>query len=245
MKQAVVMTAGFYPKPEGVRFGLSCSLIEHAQKLGSPVLVSSGPHDETNKALRQLGATVLVQDGRPHGAERRLLAKMALGLIGNEGYALWTEEKPYLLPYLPKAIERMEEKGASALLFSRSEASWLTWSPTQQKSEPVCNRLYNTLFGVEGETFDPMLGPVFFNRRGLEMYAECDPTVYGVADIYPNLLAPLAIIAEGGVVTSLEVDITYPPQQVEEEEKDPAMTRKRLDQALYVVEAWRQAFTMH
>src|SRR3989338_1556050 len=100
--KTVVMTAAFYPKPTGVRFDLQCEQIMLALSYGWPILVSSGPHDQTNDALRQLGAIVVVQDGRPHGAERRRLAEMALKFGAD--FALWTEEKPYLLPHVPAAI---------------------------------------------------------------------------------------------------------------------------------------------
>jgi len=217
-----LMTAAFYSVPNGWS-----------------VLVSSGPHANTNDALRKLGAEIFVQDGRPHGAERRRLAEMALQM-GAE-YALWTEEKPYLIKHLPVAIERMEEKGANALIFNRTEESWPSWPTIQQKSERLCNDFYNTLFGVDGETFDPMLGPALFNQSGLENYAVCDPTEYGVDDIYPNLIAPLAIKANGDYVTSLTVNLMYPPKQRVEEEEDPGMMLKRMRQVAYVTTAWSQS----
>ena len=135
----------------------------------------------------------------------------------------------------------MKAKGATALIFNRSAKSWPSWPAIQQKSEPLCNEFYNSLFGVEGETYDPMLGPAFFNHAGLELYATCNPTVYGVDDVYPNLVAPLAIRAAGGYVSSLTIDIEYPLAQREEEERDPAMTRKRMAQVAYVTTAWGKA----
>jgi hypothetical protein len=238
------MSAAFYPQPEGVRFELQCEQIRLARKWGCPILISSGPHNETNTIFRDLGATVVVQEvGRPHGAERRRLAKIAREMGAT--HALWTEEKPYLLRHVLAAIGWMKERDAQALLFNRSAESWQSWPVIQQKSEPMCNDFYNALFGVEGETFDPMLGPVMLDRRGLERYATCDPTVYGVSDTYPNLFAPLAIRANGGYVTSLEVDITYPPEQRAEEEVDPAMMRKRMAQVAYVTTAWGNALKVH
>jgi hypothetical protein len=240
----VIMTAAFYPQPEGVRFRLQCEQIQLALANGWSILVSSGPHEETNYVFRALGATVVVQDGRPHGAERRRLANMAINHF-KASAGLWVEEKPYLLPHVSTAMEKMKRKGASALIFNRSPESWLSWPAIQQRSEPLCNDFYNSLFGVEGEQFDPMLGPVLFSRAGLEYYVTCDPTSYGVADVYPNLIAPLRMRSAGKKVTSLTVDIKYPESQRREEEADPAMTQKRMAQVVYVTTAWGAVFKLH
>lgn len=237
------MSAAYYPRPEGVRFNLQCEQIRLAQKSGWPILISSGPHEGTNDIFSNLGATVVVQDGRPHGAERRLLAEMALKM--GTRFALWTEEKPYLLQHVATAIERMADMKASAMLFNRSEGSWPSWPVIQQRSEPLCNEFYNELFGLEDETFDPMLGPALFDQRGLKDYTTCNPTKYGVSDTYPNLIAPLVIRADDGYVTSLTVDLTYPPEQRAEEEADSAMMHKRMVQVAYVTSAWDKVLKVH
>lgn len=242
------MTTLTHPNGENnTRLELACELIAQARDIGHEVLVAEKYYSENFRAIQALtraGARgVYRQVGATPGSDRRILFNSALQLIStrnpNFDGVLWTEEKPYMATAIGPMIERMRSRQAVALIPGRTAKSWQSWPWLQRMSEPIGNEFYNRLFGpAEDEPYDPMHGPAYFSKEAVGEVLTFDPRKYDLSDIYIQQFVPIALIAKGLKVASLDIECKYPAAQRTEEEgpKLKEMFDRRLGQLKQIVD---------
>lgn len=120
-----------------------------------------------------------------------------------------------------RSIERFVSpllKGADIVILKRSKKSFKeTYPAFQVESETLANEVYNKAIGREG--YDPMSGPVAFRFLMANYFVGNNPKAFGLEDTYVCHYAPLLAMADGHtVVSSPEIDFSYPPEQRKEEE---------------------------
>ena len=187
---------------------------------GYHVLVVDGsPDPAIGQAFTKIGANVHTQTAQVMGGSRRKLFRLAIEVNGSgqAGIFLWIEpEKVDLIRSIPKIVSLLERGGADIVIPSRTQESWESYPRFQVTSEQKANTVY---LEVIGKPFDPMFGPVAFDRRVAEYFALCNPAKqFGAVDGYIQHFAPLTAMKEGCKVVSVPVDFYYPlAQRIEEE----------------------------
>ena len=238
--RAVIATTTFYKSVEELRFKLACLFVAAARKLGySVVIVDGSPGKEVAEILRGLGALVYPQLHKGMGPGRReafFHAREVAFQVGAIAIAWVEPEKVDFIQSIEGLIEKIAMGFVDIVIPRRSGASWQTWPAFQVESEKEANSVYNKVFGLKD--FDPMFGPVLFSIEAAPYFVLC--YVEGVEDTYIQHYAPRIASREGAQVVSVEVDMTYPPEQKEEEEGalNEAMLEKRRDQRDSLIQAY-------
>lgn len=251
MKSVVVVTTTFYKSMEELRFRLACDMVKAAVAAGHKVvIVDASPIFHIAETLRGLGATVFPQLHKGMGPGRREAFFHAHEVAMKESidFIMWTEpEKVDIIRWVEKMIDGLEN--AEIVIPTRSEKAWQSWPSFQKQSEGAANSVYNEVFGTTG--FDPMFGPVIFDRSLCQEFAfcYCDPEIFGrdatgaslVPDTYIQHYAPVLASLDRVRVCSVEVDMIYPPEQKVEEEgaANEAMLEKRKMQLGTLTTAYR------
>lgn len=230
----IIATTTYYRSHTETRCCLAKQMFREAREAGHIVVdVDNSPESIVTESLRETGAHIYPQLIEGMGPSRRQVfylayeASLRLGC----GIILWTEpEKVDLIRNIPKIIRSIQDGHADVVIPARSAKSWETWPAFQQKTEQEANAVYAQVTGLHG--FDPMHGPVAFERKAARYFVLFDPTLYGVHDKYIQHYAPLVARSAGKRVVSVLVDTSYPEAQREEEENSlvPMMKEKRINQ---------------
>ena len=232
---------------EELRFRLACELVQKARAAGQVVVIVDGSPNPGNirARLSELGALVFPQLHQGIGPSRREAFFHATEVARAKGadIVLWTEpEKVDLIRSVPQIVAPIEQGEADIVIPRRSAASWETWPSFQRETEEEANRRYNEIVGTDDH--DPMFGPVAFTVNYADYFVLSD-RVPEVPDTYIQHYAPIIAASDAAaVVKSVEVDMTYPPEQRAEEEGSLSdeMKKKRLWQRDTLVAAYEKVF---
>ncbi|MDO8589692.1 MAG: hypothetical protein Q7R69_00230 [bacterium] len=244
MGGVVVVTTTLYNSIEELRFRLACDMVRVAVADGYKVVIGddSSIIPEVAGTFRSLGANVYPRHHKGVGSGRReaFFHAWEVSVRENCSAIVWTEpEKVDLIRWVGKIIRPLENGEADIVIPARTERSWQTWPAFQRESETRANGVYNEVLGTRG--FDPMFGPVAFTLDFVPEFAFCNPKALGVPDTYVQHYAPIIARHHGARVVSVEVDMTYPPEQRAEEEgaAKETMLEKRKWQLGSLSEAYR------
>lgn len=230
----IIATTTYYRSHTETRCCLAKQMFQEAREAGHTVVaVDNSPESIVTESLRETGAHIYPQLIEGMGPSRRQAfyfayeASLRLGC----GIILWTEaEKVFLIRNIPEIVRPIAEGRADIVIPARSAQSWDTWPAFQRETEQQANSAYAQATGLHG--FDPMHGPVAFNRATANFFMAFDPTLYEVHDKYIQHYAPLVARAAGRRVVSVLVGTSYPQAQRAEEEDSlaPVMKEKRIIQ---------------
>lgn len=247
--KGIIVTTTFYKSVEELRFRLACDMVRVAIAHGHKVvIVDNSPIPEVAESLRKLNSEVFPQLHKGIGAGRREAFFHASEVARREkiDYIIWTEPEKidfvrsieYLISALVENKDTMGNRMADIVIPRRSEKSWETWPSFQVESEKAANQVYNRVFDVNG--FDPMFGPVAFHVE-VACYFILSVGNSVRPDTYIQHYAPIEARHDGKKVLSVEIDITYPPEQRTEEEgvAKEEMLEKRKWQLKTLTEAYR------
>jgi hypothetical protein len=246
--QVVIVTTTFYKSLDELRFRLACDMVTLATSRGYKVVVVDGSpaniQDSVRKVLTDCGAIIFPQLHKSMGPSRRQAFFHAWELAMEESvpYILWMEpEKVDLVNFVEEVVYPMSlhytvDDYADIVIPGRTERSKSTWPTFQMESERKAAEIYNEVFGGDG--FDTFFGPVAFKteERVARHFILFNPGLYGTPEEVPDtniqLFIPPIAKSAGCKVTSIRVDMTYPPEQrVEEEgELNDVMKEKRRHQ---------------
>ncbi|MEK7554900.1 MAG: hypothetical protein AAB518_02880 [Patescibacteria group bacterium] len=216
MENIAVLTTTLYRSVNDLRFDLACRMIGSAVGNGyNALILDESPDSTVPQRFLKIGAAVKLGAGRGMPAGRRELFSWAEDT--NNDFFLWNEpEKDDLNRFIPEIIAPIVSGVADIVIVGRTEVSWRSCPVLQATSERRANEIYAEVTGLKG--FDPMRGPVAFNRMALPYFAKCDPTKYGSNTGYIQHVAPLEAYIDGLKLAHVEVDFFYPLAQRAEEE---------------------------
>lgn len=242
----IIATTTYYRGLTETRFCLAEQMFREAREAGHIVVdVDGSPKSIVAENLRQTGASIYPQLVEGMGPSRRQVFYLAYEASLRFGcdIILWTEpEKVDLIRNIPKIIRSIQDGHADVVIPARSAKSWETWPAFQQKTEQEANAVYAQVTGLHG--FDPMHGPVAFERKAARYFVLFDPTKYGVRDRYIQHYAAMVALSEGKQVISVDIDTCYPLTQKIEEEGNAGMNAKRTAQRDEISTDYRKMATI-
>jgi hypothetical protein len=225
--EIVVATTTFYKSVEETRFKCAEKTIRNSKTHGSRIVIIDGsPVESVAEQLRNLGGEVYTQSAiaKTMGDARRELYRVIGGTLrGYEKYILWTEPEKYdLMHCIPGIITQLDmmssrEPGTQVdiVVPRRSAKSMESYPAFQRASETVGNRVYKETTSLDVDIF---FGPVAFHRNMLNYFIDCKPQQWGAEDTYIQHYVPVLASKDGAIISSVEIDFEYPPEQKEEEE---------------------------
>lgn len=243
--RTLLVTTTVYRSLEDLRFRLACEMVREAVKADYPVvIVDDSPIKEIAQKLQELGAMVFPQTHKGMGPGQREAFFHAVEVASDMGreIILWLEpEKGNLVLSIPSIVAPIKNKEASVVIPRRWSASFATWPAFQQTTEREANTAYNEMVNLRD--FDPMFGPVAFHLSVANYFVLCQylKDIPEIEDTYIQLYVPLWYYLSGGKIASVEVAITYPPEQKAQEEDalSEEMRKKRLWQMETIIKAWQ------
>lgn len=225
--KVVIVTTTYYKTSTELRFHLACQMVGNAIGSGYQVVVVDGsPDPQIAEALRRIGANVWNQEGPTMGASRREVFSIAKGF--DSDIIIWTEpEKNDLIRHIDQLILPIMIGSTDIVPIQRSLKSWDSYPEFQRKSERRANEIF---FELTGRKIDIMSGPIAFRRDALDIFVNCNPSLYGGFDSYIQHVAVMEAMDAGFRTGDFLIDFLYPLAQRLADESSPEMEKKRQDQ---------------
>jgi hypothetical protein len=223
-----IVTQTKYNSVKDTRAKIALRTVAKATGKGLSAFISDGTGGEFREQIISLGATVSDQPSdTTMGADRRRILKLAADSLPDDGIVFWTEpEKDTLIQDIPLLVRPILEHRIDLVIPARSRAGWDTYPPEQVDIERFGNRAFQAFTGVEADIW---FGPFAANKRALQHFLDYTGE-YG--DKWDSIHIPrVSIFATGLAVMSIfSPNFRYPAEQCKEEEGNPTLILKRLNQ---------------
>ncbi|PIQ91719.1 MAG: hypothetical protein COV70_02305 [Parcubacteria group bacterium CG11_big_fil_rev_8_21_14_0_20_39_22] len=222
-KSIIIVTTTLYKSIKETRFKIACRTIQNAVKAGYPIVIVDGsPDEEIQTKFKDLGAIVFPELHRGMGPSRRQAFFHAWEIACKKdiGAILWIEaEKDDIIRSVPKIIEPITCAECAIVIPARTPESWKTWPEFQQVTEKEANKIYNNQNFWSDDKIDVMFGPIAFCKELAQHFICINPESIGLPDTYIQHFAPIfASRVNFNDAVRIEIDISYPPEQKDEEE---------------------------
>lgn len=226
-----------YPDPNCVRAKLALSTITNARSANYRIAVSEGSGGVFYENAIRSGAFVSEQiRGRSMGADRRDIMQIASQeMIDKDGVIVWLEpEKDTLIDDIGQIAQPILDGRADMVIPARSSFGWSSYPKEQKHIEKFGNMGFSAFTRM---SLDIWFGPFAVNKNALQFFLDYDGE-YG--DLWDSIHIPrVRVIAAGLKVLSVVCpNFRYPPEQRKEEEGNPALILKRVDQISNLVRAF-------
>jgi hypothetical protein len=221
---------------EGARFAASLAASRAFREAGVPQIVMVDPASHAGVAPAFLDRDSIVVSTPRSGLARPYLdaAQIVLHYAGPEAGALKAEPDKRFTSEGLQEIARLLGDGCDVVVGDRTSASMQSMSPAQQATEAVLDAVIQKLLGIpHGVTS----GVQAYGPLGLGVFLGYERLLKKYGDNWLYLLTTPLIAAEQEFmhVTSTPVEIIYDRGMVDAE-NTPALTLKRLEQMLIMLE---------